>query len=85
MTIRVNLVPSEMWRRQHKFTQIVVIKILLLTYHHLAAILDFTSFFTMAFLGAHTFFTTGWITFYYLQISCQSVAQKHKMAGILPL
>jgi len=33
----------------------------------LAATLDFTSFFTMAFLGPHTFFTAGlfWIRYYY--------------------
>ena len=42
-----------------KFTRIVVIKIFLLIYHHshfLAATLDFTSFFTLAFLGAAFFF-----------------------------
>jgi len=35
----------------------------------LAATLDFTSFFTMAFLGPHTFFTAGlfWIRYYLLQ------------------
>jgi len=37
----------------------LLLKILPLAYHHshfLAATLDFTSFFTMAFLGPHTFF-----------------------------
>jgi len=37
-----------------------LLKILPLAYHHshfLVATLDFTSFFTMAFLGLHTFFT----------------------------
>jgi len=62
-TIQVNLMPnhSGMWRRQHKFTWIVVINFLPLAYHHshfLAATLDFTSFFTMAFLGAaHLFYS----------------------------
>jgi len=51
-TLQVNLVPnpSETWRRQHKFTCIVVIKILAISLsssHFLAATLDF---FTMAFL-----------------------------------
>ena len=60
-TIQVNLVPnhSEMWRRQHKFTWIVVIKFLFLAYHHnhfLATTLDFTSFFTT---GAAHFFIAG--------------------------
>jgi len=39
-----------------------LLKILLLAYHHshfLATTLDFTSFFTMAFLGLHTFFQLG--------------------------
>jgi len=63
-TIRVNLVanPSEMWKRQHKFTWILS---LLLTYHHShfsAATLDFMSFFTMAFLGAAHFFYS-WAVF----------------------
>ena len=51
-TIQVNLMPRPSGT---KFTWIVVIKIFPLTYHHshfLAATLDFTSFFTMAFLGA---------------------------------
>ena len=42
-----------------KFTRIVVIKFLPLTYHHShfeATTLDFTSFFTLAFLGAAPFF-----------------------------
>jgi len=39
--------------------ELSLLKILPLAYHHshfLAAILDFTSFFTMAFLGPHIFF-----------------------------
>jgi len=65
-TIQVNLVPnpSEMWRRRHKFTWIVVIKnfAISLLYHHsyfFVATLDFTSFFTMAFLGPHPFLQLG--------------------------
>jgi len=66
----VNLVPnpSETWRKQHKFTWIALLKILPLAYHHshfLATTLDFTSFFTMAFLGLHPFFTAElfWIRY----------------------
>jgi len=60
-TIQVNLMLNLIWRRQHKFTWIVIIKIFAinLLYHHsrfLAATLDFTSFFTMAFLGVAHFF-----------------------------
>ena len=61
MTIQVNLVPLDLGT---KFTWIVVIKILPLTYHHshfLAATLDFTSFFTIAFLRA---------THFFLQLGC---------------
>jgi len=48
-TIQVYLVPnpSEMWRRQHN--ELSLLKFLLIFYHHshfLAAILDFTSFFS---------------------------------------
>ena len=55
-TIHVNLVPRPSGT---KFTRIVVIKKLPLTYHHshlLAAALDFTSFFALAFIGIRTFF-----------------------------
>jgi len=53
-----------------KATQIHLIKILPLVYHHshfLTATLDYTSFFTMAFLGPHPFFTAGlfWIRLLY--------------------
>jgi len=46
--------------------ELSLLQILPLAYHHghfLAAALDFKSFFTMAFLGLHTFFTAGvfWI------------------------
>jgi len=56
--------PSEMRRRQHKFTSIVAIKIFAISLYHQAiswppCTLDFTSFFTMAFLGATHFFTAG--------------------------
>jgi len=48
-----------------KFTWIVVLKFLLLTYHRshfLSATLDFTSLFTMAFLGG-TYFLYSWAVF----------------------
>jgi len=53
-----------------KFTWIVVIKNFassLPCSHFLAATLDFTSFFTMVFLGPHTFFIAGlfWIRFHF--------------------
>jgi len=54
---------NQIWfvRLRIKFAWIVVIKFLLLTYHHshfLATTLDFTSFFTMAFLrAAHCFYS----------------------------
>jgi len=53
MTIQMNLVPSysEIGRKQHKFTWIVVIKIFAISLPSqpfLAATLDFTSFFTLA-------------------------------------
>ena len=58
--IQVNLVPSssETWKT-HKFTRIVIIKIFvikLLSQPFLAAIFDFTSFFTLA-CGATPLFT----------------------------
>ena len=61
MTIQVNSVlnPSQAWRRQHKFSWIIVITIFAIDLpsqpflgHHLG----FTSFFTMAFLGTAHFF-----------------------------
>jgi len=63
ISIQVNLVPSpiETWRRQHS-PELALLKLLPLTYHHshflaatLAATLDFTSFFTMAFFRAEHF------------------------------
>ena len=65
MTIQVNFV------KQHKNSpELSLLKFLPLTYHHshfLAATLDFTSFFTIAFLGPHTFFTAWlfWIRFHF--------------------
>ena len=53
-TVQVNLVLAQ------NSPELSLLKFLLLTYHHshlLAATLDFTSFFTMAFLGPHLFFT----------------------------
>jgi len=60
-TIQVNLMPnpSKMWRRQHKFTWIVVIKIFAInlpSQPFLGRHLGFHFFFTMAFLGAAHFF-----------------------------
>jgi len=76
MTIQVNLVPnpSENWRRQHKFTWIVVIKNFTISHSHfLAATLDFTSFFTMAFLGPHTFLLLGCFRIdKYIQACCST-------------
>jgi len=56
-TIQVNLVPNpcETLRRQHIFIWIVIIKIFAISLHFLAAALDFTSFFTMAFFRATLF------------------------------
>ena len=55
-TIQVNFVPRP---SGIKFTELLLLKFLPLTYHHshfLAATLDFTSFFTIAFLRAALFF-----------------------------
>ena len=55
-TIQVNFVPRPSGT---KFTELLLLKFLPLTYHHshfLAATLDFTSFFTIAFLRAAPFF-----------------------------
>ena len=44
--------------------ELLLLKFLPLTYHHshfLAATLDFTSFFTIAFLRAALFFFTAWL------------------------
>jgi len=49
------------------FPELSLLKFLLLTYHHshfLATTLDFTSFFTMTFLGAaHFFYSWPWAVF----------------------
>ena len=50
-------------KRHSNSPELSLLKFLPLTYHHshfLAATLDFTSFFTMAFLGAASFFT-AWL------------------------
>jgi len=74
-TIQVNLVliPSEAWRRQHKFAWIVVIKKfawivvikkLPLSYHHShfwATTLDFTTFFMLFFCCMGRTFFTAWL------------------------
>ena len=60
-TIQVNLVP--LGQLAQNSPELSLLKFLPLTYHHshfLAATLDFTSFFTMAFLGAAPFFT-AWL------------------------
>jgi len=71
-TIQVNLVPypSEMWRRQHKFTWIVLIKnfaISLWSQPFLGCLLGFHIFFTMDFWGHTVCFTAGlfWIRYLY--------------------
>ena len=73
ITIQVNLVPNlnETWRMQHKFTWIIVIKTFAISLHTItAAILDFTSFFTMAFLGGTHFFYS-WAVFGRINILMQ--------------
>jgi len=54
-TIQVNLVPKR-GKGNRNSPELLLLKILPLAYHFLAATLDFTSFFTMAFLGAAHFF-----------------------------
>ena len=63
-TIQVNFVPHQ------NSPELLLSKFLPLTYHHshfLAATLDFTSFFTIAFLRAALFFTAWlfWIRFHF--------------------
>ena len=67
-TIQVNLVP--LGQLAQNSPELSLLKFLPLTYHHnhfLAATLDFTSFFTIAFWGPHTFFTAWlfWIRFHF--------------------
>ena len=69
MTIQVNFV-----KRHKNSPELSLLKFLPLTYHHshfLAATLDFTSFFTIAFLRAAHFFTAWlfWIRYHLLQLS----------------
>ena len=57
--------------------ELSLLKFLLLAYHHaqpfLATTLDFTSFFTMAFLGSHTFCTAGlWISLPFVIVYCNA-------------
>jgi len=64
MTIQVNLEPnpSEIGESNTNSPEMSLLKISPLAYHHshfLAATLNFTSFFTIAFLVPHTFFTAG--------------------------
>ena len=75
-TIQVNLcclLHVSLWFGA-KFPWIVVVKIFALAYHHsyfLATTLDFTSFFTTAFLGAAHFLQLGcfWIRFHFFLLS----------------
>jgi len=65
LTIQVNLVPNPREGNTNSL-ELLLLKILPLSYHHshfLATTLDFTSFFTMAFLELHPFFTAAlfWI------------------------
>jgi len=48
----------------------------------LAATLDFTSFFTMAFLGPHTFFTAGLFWIRYI-IPCFQVSGKNPNRNVI--
>jgi len=71
MTIQVNLVPNPSEATYINFPELSLLKFLILTYHHshfFAATLDFTSFFTMAFLGAVHFLQLGcfWIRLPYI-------------------
>jgi len=56
-TIQVNLVPNP--RESNTIIIIKIFAIILPSSYFLAATLDFTSFFTMAFLGGTHFFTAG--------------------------
>ena len=63
-TIQVNLVPnpSETWGRQHKFTQIVIIKFFVInlpSQPFLGHYLGFLIFIPYSLLGNHTLFTAG--------------------------
>jgi len=63
--IQVNLVPNPR-EGNTNLPELSLLKVFPLAYHHshfLATTLDFTSFFTMASLGPHTFLTAGlfWI------------------------
>ena len=61
-TIQVNLVP--LGQLAQNAPELSVLKFLPLTYHHshfLAATLDFTSFFTIAFSRAALLFFTAWL------------------------
>ena len=70
-TIQVNLVPNPSGGGNTNSPELLLLKFLPLTYHHshfLAATLDFTSFFTIAFLGAALFFYT-WL-FWIIDFTC---------------
>ena len=61
MTIQMNLVPRGLGTNSPELS---LLNFLPLTYHHshfLATTLDFTSFFTIAFLRAALFFFTAWL------------------------
>ena len=67
-TIQVNFCAAWSWHKNSP--ELSLLKFLPLTYHHshfLAATLDFTSFFTIAFLRAALFFTAWlfWIRFHF--------------------
>jgi len=58
-TIQMNLVPnpSKTWRRQHKFTLIVVIRFLPLAYYHSHFLAATLAFFHLGPLGGHMLFS----------------------------
>ena len=78
MTIQVNFV-----KRHKNSPELSLLKFLPLTYHHshfLAATLDFTSFFTLAFLGAAPFLQLGCFGLDFIPF-CICIPQSRPMAN----
>ena len=83
-TIQVNFVlnPSEMWRRLHKFSRIVVIRIFIINFPSqpfLGCHLRFHIFFHKGLLGGHTLFYS-WAVFW---IICLSALEVHDAIHML--
>ena len=80
-TIQVNLVP--LGQLAQNSPELLLLKFLPLTYHHshiLAATLDFTSFFTIAFLRAALFLQLGCFGLDFTSF-CICIPQSWPMAG----